>query len=89
MSEKWKIKESGAWYHVEDGEGGLVYISAGKSEPERKTAHLIAAAPEMLELLKVCRKGIIAIMEDDRFGDYWGLRGELDRVIALAEGDEK
>lgn len=89
MSEKWKVEESGTWYYVKDDDDRLIHFSTEKTEVGRKIAHLVAAAPEMLELLKVCRKGIRAIMEDDRFGDYWDLFDELGRVIAMAEGEEQ
>ncbi len=89
MSEKWYVDENELYIWVVMANGDRTFREIKNTPGSRRNAHLIAAAPEMLELLKVCRKGIRAIMEDDRFGDYWGLCEAMDRVIALAEGDEK
>ena len=61
----------------------------GRTVQSSRRLGLIAAAPEMLELLKVCRETIGTIMEAGHFGDYWDLFNEMGRVIAMAEGDEK
>ncbi len=87
MSEKWKVEESILRYHVEDDKGEIVYISEGKSEPELRTVHLIAAAPEMLELLRLSRSNVSTLVEAHICEECDGWLAELKRVITLAEGE--
>lgn len=96
MSEKWQINRfSICTIEDESARVTICHVSLngthGIEEELNRRANLIAAAPEMLAELKKSRIDLAYAMENaeavDRFPSKW--LADLDRVIALAEGDEK
>jgi len=76
----WTARPSGGWdglWTVEDAQGGIVFFGM-----EKDVAHLFAAAPEMLEVLKHVAKAYQGLPDGHR--PTW--HAAAVRAIALAEG---
>ena len=90
MSEKWKVNSgiTVPYIQVRDEKDDVVWDGNLSSERDAKIANIIAAAPEMLALLKTSRANVIGIIAACNCTTYEVWLGELDRVIALAEGGD-
>ena len=88
MSEKWKVKSgiTVPYIQVRDEKDDVVWDGNLSSERDAKIANIIAAAPEMLALLKTSRRNLSSIIAACNCNTYDPWLAEMDRVIALAEG---
>ena len=96
MSEKWKINQFSTHREpsIEDESSRVTICNVslngtrGSEEELNRRANLIAAAPEMLALLKTSRRNLSSIIAACNCNTYDPWLAEMDRVIALAEGGE-
>lgn len=86
---KWKFSENTKFVSVVNDCDEEVYLQEKIIPNAREEALLIAAAPEMLALLKTSRRNLSSIIAACNCNTYDPWLGEMDRVIALAEGGEK
>lgn len=96
MSEKWKVTPSRLFQNdlavkTVETDSFVCAVCAelcgnDPSEVSRR-AHLIAASPEMLALLKTSRRNLSSIIAACNCNTYDPWLAEMDRVIALAEGN--
>jgi len=97
MSEKWQVVRSSIIkqaLYVEDADTKdmVCLLPQGPEQADQRRAHrpaLIAASPETLALLKTSRRNLSSIIAACNCNTYDPWLGEMDRVIALAEGGEK
>ena len=98
MSEKWQIAASVAGdgrLIIEDADNNATICAMslrgceGRVDEMTRRAQIIAAAPEMLALLKTSRRNLSSIIAACNCNTYDPWLAEMDRVIALAEGGEK
>ena len=98
MSEKWQITASVAGdgrLIIEDADNNATICAMslrgceGRVDEMTRRAQIIAAAPEMLALLKTSRRNLSSIIAACNCNTYDPWLAEMDRVIALAEGGEK
>ena len=90
MSEKWYVDENELYIWVVMANGDRTFRELKNTPGSRRNAHLIAAAPEMLAELKKSRIDLSYAKENGgslRAIVQW--LADLDRVIALAEGEEQ
>ena len=101
MTERKKRYTPGPWEITdEDGfdgpvvgvpadDGGAYEVAETKDQDEctGHNAHLIAAAPELLNALEEARCAIQALIDDGYMG-YVDLRSDTDAAIAKAYGEE-
>ena len=89
MSEKWHVQKEEFWSYIVDQSGNYI-VAAAVHNPAcgEKELNLIAAASEMLALLKTSRRNLSSIIAACNCNTYDPWLGEMDRVIALAEGGD-
>lgn len=79
--------ESGKyWIMGGDGLNTVTRIDCGKSEPARANAQLIAAAPELLEALKMIKNSVCRCDGKNEATNFEGFICQTCQAIAKAEG---